>query len=66
MLNGYWYCRARAKDLHRLCEEREKWIALGTKDEEEAKAKSHLVAAKSYVSMRRSGRSTQPFSANSR
>lgn len=44
--NGYWYYRARVpKDLHRFCEEREKWIALGTKDEEEAKAKFHLVAA---------------------
>lgn len=44
--NGYWYYRARVpKDLHRFCKERDKWISLGTKNEDEAKATFHLVAA---------------------
>lgn len=44
--NGYWYYRARVpKDLLRFCREREKWIALGTKDADEARTKFHIVAA---------------------
>jgi integrase len=55
--NGYWYYRARVpKDLLRFCKEKEKWIALGTTDREEAEPVFHLVAAnklKEYAELRK-------------